>query len=139
MRTTPPQADQMSRFQWSNVNGNGHDYFQLRMPQLSERNGKICCLRVVVVKMRLGQSERELPHQTELKMSTYRNVHSSEDKWGAYLAEILGTNFMGREIFVGDGQNILAANMGGCAACQSGVRTQLLQAARRAETRRFAR
>ena len=54
---------------------------------------------------------------------------------GAYIAEILGANFLGKDVLVGDGQNILSAHMGGCPACQTGVRSHLLQAARAAESR----
>ena len=46
---------------------------------------------------------------------------------------------MGKDVLVGDGQNFLSAHMGGCPACQTGVRSHLLQAARVAESRtRFA-
>lgn len=139
MRQTPPRAEHLNRFQWFSDFKSGHPVFRLRMPQLSERNGRICCLRIIVVKMQQGQSTADLPHQSELIISSYRKVHQSHSVWGAYIAEILGANFMGKEVLVGDGQNFLSAHMGGCPACQTGVRAHLLQAAQMAERKRFTR
>lgn len=139
MRQTPPRAEQLNRFQWFSDDKSGHPVFRLRMPRLSERDGRICCLRVIVVKLRRGQTAADLPHQSELSLSSYRRVHASPDAWGAYIAEILGANFLGKDVLVGDGQNILSAHMGGCPACQTGVRAHLLQAARSAEERRVFR
>eukprot|EP00094_Tigriopus_californicus_P001276 TCALIF_01236-PA protein Name:"Similar to Ptp69D Tyrosine-protein phosphatase 69D (Drosophila melanogaster)" AED:0.07 eAED:0.07 QI:0/0.91/0.84/0.92/1/1/13/255/1330 len=135
MRQLPPRAEHLNRFQWYSEFRSDHHVFRLRMPRMSERNGKICCLRVIVVKLREGQSSHDLPHQSELKLRTYREVHRASHDYGAYIAEILGSNFMGKDVFIGDGQNILSANMGGCPACQTGVRAHLLQAARQAESR----
>ena len=73
---------------------------------MSERNGRICCLRVIVVKLADGQTAAELPHQSELRISTHDAVHRGDhsSSWGAYIAEILGASFMGRDVLVGDGQ-----------------------------------
>jgi hypothetical protein len=48
-----------------------------------------------------------LPDQEILAIQSYKKVHESSDNgkaWGAYIAEILGPNFMGRDVYVGDGQ-----------------------------------
>ncbi len=141
MRQTPPRAEHLNRFQWYSDSKSGHPVFRLRMPRISERNGRICCLRVIVVKLKRGQEAKDLPHQSELVLSSYRKVHprvtdgEEDESWGAYIAEILGSNFMGKDVLVGDGQNFLSAHMGGCPACQTGVRSHLLQAARVAESR----
>ena len=87
----------------------------------------------------LGQTAADLPHQSELTISSYRKVHQSSDAWGAYISEILGANFMGRDILVGDGQNILATQWGGCPACRTGVQAHLLQAVQKIEAKRYAR
>ena len=159
MRQTPPRAEHLNRFQWYSDSKSGHPVFRLRMPRISERNGRICCLRAIVVRLKKGQEAKDLPHQSELVLSSYRKVHprgpdgfregeegegddgngdgdGDDDAWGAYIAEILGSNFMGKDVLVGDGQNFLSAHMGGCPACQTGVRSHLLQAAKVAESRK---
>ena len=116
---------------------------------MSERNGRICCLRVIVVKLAPGQTAADLPHQSELRITTHDAVHregrsSSSASAGAYIAEILGASFMGRDVLVGDGQNILSREIGNldCPACRVGATAELLKAVRHAQEdkkRRFAR
>ena len=119
---------------------------------MSERNGRICCLRVIVVKLAPGQTAADLPHQSELRITTHDEVHraghsssslSSSAATGAYIAEILGASFMGRDVLVGDGQNILSREIGNldCPACRVGATAELLKAVRAQENkkRRFAR
>jgi hypothetical protein len=137
MPQTPPRADNLARFRWRGDTRNGHAVFRMRAPRLGERNGRICCLRVVVVRLRPGEGIEDLPHQSLLSLTSYRAAHDpSGSGGGAYVAEILGSNFLGRDVVIGDGQNILSARVGeGCPACQTGVRSHLLQAARTAERR----
>ena len=103
---------------------------------MSERNGRICCLRVIVVKLAPGQTAADLPHQSELRITTHDAVHregrSSSPSAGAYIAEILGASFMGRDVLVGDGQNILSREIGNldCPACRVGATAELLKAVR---------
>ena len=71
---------------------------------------------------------------------TYRKAHE-EGGWGAYVAEILGPNVLGQDVYVGDGQNILAAaSTSGsgqrCSACHSGVHTHLLTNAKYVDSKR---
>lgn len=141
MRSTPPRVDQLGRgFQWLNDRRVSRDIFRLRTSRLSERNGPICCLRIIVVRMKPGQGVLELPQdQADLPMRSYKKVHSDDEdptmpNWGAYIAEIVGPNFLGRDVLVGDGQNILSAHVGSnCPACQTGVRAQLLRQAQQRE------
>ena len=67
--------------------------FKLKTPKLSERNGPICCLRVVVVRMQAGIDLEHLPPQNALKIVTFRQAQA--ESAGAYVAEILGPNFLG--------------------------------------------
>ena len=112
---------------------------------MSERNGRICCLRVIVVKLAPGQTAADLPHQSELRITTHDAVHRDHpsSSAGAYIAEILGASFMGRDVLVGDGQNILSREVGNldCPACRVGATAELLKAVRAQENkkRRFAR
>lgn len=87
----------------------------------------------------IGDGFSDLPHQSELKISSYRKVHqsSSSGETGAYIAEILGSNFLGKTVLVGDGQNILSAHMGGCPLCRTGVQAHLLQATQIAQQKAF--
>lgn len=55
MRSTAPRREQLNRVQWFNDRRNAKDIFRLRLPKMSERNGRICCIRVVVVRMMDGQ------------------------------------------------------------------------------------
>ena len=112
MMKTPPRAEHLNRFQWYGEENNGHELFRLRMPRLSERNGNVCCFRVIVVKLKLGQSASSLPLQSELKISTYNKVHENKGQMGAYIAEILGSNYMGRDILVGDGKKYSKCEFG---------------------------
>ena len=148
MRPTPPRQDHMRRFEWSNARRSGRDIFKLKTPRMSERNGPICCLRVVVVKMQIGIDLSSLPEQNSLKIVTFRQAHASPDSSGAYVAEILGPNFLGHDVFIGDGQNTLAnipssGNIGigksVCRACQTHSHAHLLTTVKQAENRRFTR
>ena len=49
------------------------------------------------------------PNPETLPMMSYNKVHDPKNPnaWGAYIAEILGMGFLGRDVFVGDGQNTL--------------------------------
>jgi hypothetical protein len=70
-------------------------------------------------------------------MQSYNQVHdpNNSESWGAYVAEILGPNFLGRDVLIGDGQNTLSAYLGdNCPACQTGVRAHLLRSAQYQES-----
>ena len=141
MRSMPPKMDQMTRaFQWVNDRRVDRDIFRLRTSKLSQRNGPICCLRVVMVRMRPGSSAQDLPQdQTELPMLSYNKVHDAANPsvWGAYIAEILGPNSLGKDVLIGDGQNTLANVGEECPACQSGIRAHLLKSAQFRESQNY--
>ena len=51
MRSMPPKMDQLRRsFQWINDRRLEKDIFRLRTAKFSQRNGPICCIRVVMGK-----------------------------------------------------------------------------------------
>ncbi|KAG0713924.1 Tyrosine-protein phosphatase 69D [Chionoecetes opilio] len=60
---------------------------RLPVPRVSERNGTICCHRVVVVKLEEGASQDTLPDPSKVPLSSYGEVHSSPSSTGAYVAE----------------------------------------------------
>ena len=80
--------------------------------------------------MKPGWDTEDLPlDPQDLPMLSYNKVHDPKNPqvWGAYIAEILGPNFLGRDVLVGDGQNTLAFVGQECPACQSGGNAQLLR------------
>ncbi len=83
MRQMPPRREQLNRVQWFNDRRNGKDIFRLRMPKITERNGRICCLRVVVVRMKEGQSQDQLPgeHFNPFFMRTVITRHFHANSW----------------------------------------------------------
>ena len=78
MRQTAPRREQLNRVQWFNDRRNGKDIFRLRMPKITERNGRICCLRVVVVKMREGQTQDQLPGLSHTVIIRIMNIKIPE-------------------------------------------------------------
>ena len=137
----PPKMDQLGRsFQWINDRRLNRDIFRLRTSKLSQRYGPICCVRVVMVRMKPGSGAQDLPaNPAKLPMLSYNKVHDPKraGAWGAYIAEILGTGALGRDVLVGDGQNTLADVGERCPACQSGVRAHLLRQATFRESQNY--
>jgi len=72
MRSTAPRREQLNRIQWFNDRRNAKDIFRLRLPKMSERNGPICCLRVIVVRMKEGQVRAKIiqPRQSKVIIQT---------------------------------------------------------------------
>jgi hypothetical protein len=98
--------------------------------------------------MQTGIDLAYLPPQDSLEIVTFRQAHASSESSGAYVAEILGPNFLGHDVFIGDGQNTLAnlpsnraigTGRSTCRACQTHSHAHLLTAVKQAENRRFAR
>ena len=51
MRSMPPKMDQLRRsFQWINDRRLEKDIFRLRTARFSQRNGPVCCIRVIMGK-----------------------------------------------------------------------------------------
>jgi len=97
--------------------------YKLAIPKLSMRNGPICCLRVVVVKMPTDSSSAvtsvsvALPPPGGLPITSYAAVHADPTANGAYIAEIVSAIYMGREVVIGDGKNTAALGLGSCNEC----------------------
>ena len=106
---------------WHSLTRPGHNTFKLSIPRLSERAGEICCIKVVVVLLAPGQAARDLPAQSNLTLATYSAAHQASGH-AAYVAEIISTLYMGREIEIGDGKSIGALGVGRCPACRPPAR-----------------
>ena len=111
-----PPSGLSHAFSWQSEKRKDNNIFKLLIPRLSQRNGKICCIKVVVVKLSSGQTAKELPHQNEIQITDYETAHK-EGGQGAYVAEIINTQYMGREIEIGDGKSIAAIGLTDCPSC----------------------
>ncbi|XP_055376748.1 tyrosine-protein phosphatase 69D [Condylostylus longicornis] len=79
--------------------------YKVFLPRISERNGNICCYRLYLV--RTDGSNKELVHPEDLPISTYNEVHESNNtKGGAYIVEMFPASDFKSEIFLGDGKRI---------------------------------
>ena len=61
--------------------------------------------------MKPGSTLQDLD-PSNMEIGSFRKAHPPPQGsvgWGAYVAEILGPNSLGSDVYVGDGQNILAA------------------------------
>ncbi|XP_042222169.1 tyrosine-protein phosphatase 69D-like isoform X2 [Homarus americanus] len=89
---------------------------KLPVPRVSERNGTICCHRIVVVRMAEGLLLQDLPEPSKLTLSTYEEVHRSP-LTGAYVAEAFsGWNIRDKYLLLGDGK-VVGNWSGGCSSC----------------------
>ncbi len=140
MGNRPPPDAEMAKFVWTPAppateeenpdagitthKSTGGPLYKLAIPKLSGRNGPICCLRVVVVRLPTTESGSipsplPLPPPGSLPITSYAAVHAAETAagGGAYIAEIVSAIYMGREVVIGDGKNTAALGLGSCPEC----------------------
>lgn len=92
---------------WGHSRSDDQYLIKLHMPELSERNGPICGYRIYLVRMpeQLGLDSHKLPPINKLPISTYEEVHASNNQvGGVYIAEAFPALYDGREIVLGDGK-----------------------------------
>ena len=117
MKPRAPLEPELNRFSWTAEEKEEKNLFKLSIPKLSGRNGGICCIRVVMVKLKTGERISNLPTDPgKLKLTNYAAAHTDEG-WGAYLAEVISPIYMGRDVYVGDGKNTAALGLGNCPEC----------------------
>ena len=117
MSSRPPLDVEMGKLRWLTEEKEGKDMFKLTVPKLTGRNGDICCMRVIVVKLKDGSALSSLPPDpSNIKLSNYAAVHG-ENGYGAYLAEVIFPLYMGREVYIGDGKNTASQGLGNCPEC----------------------
>jgi protein-tyrosine phosphatase len=135
MGPRPPSEAELAKFSWTPAvaeetaksaeipGGRSGPLFKLSIPRLSGRNGAICCLRVVVVKLPTdgaasSSSSQAPPLPGDVVITSYAAVHASPGTGsGAYIAEIVSAIYMGREVVIGDGKNTAALGLGTCHEC----------------------
>ncbi|XP_049536218.1 tyrosine-protein phosphatase 69D isoform X3 [Anopheles darlingi] len=104
--TMPPTTpNQIGRITWGKRRDEeGNWIFKVVLPRLTERNGPICCYKIYLT--RLNGQHKSLPDSPEmLHISSYAEVHASENAGGTYLAEVFTTPLNVTDAFVGDGKN----------------------------------
>ena len=90
----PPNVDELNQASWKRVPATSlkRVIFQVNVPRISQRNGPICCFRIVVVKLQKGQdTTSNLVSPEKLQLLTYEEVHSTP-KMGAYVAEVMNAS-----------------------------------------------
>ena len=139
MGPRPPPDAELAKFSWAQASAeesavtsvavdtkvaagsvNVGPLYKLTIPKLSSRNGGICCLRVVVVKLPLaevGAPLAALPPPGDVTITSYAAVHGAAGTTGAYIAEIVSAIYMGRDVVIGDGKNTAALGLGSCHEC----------------------
>ncbi|XP_037935932.1 tyrosine-protein phosphatase 69D isoform X2 [Teleopsis dalmanni] len=110
MPVTVPES--INRATWNKVKTTDSTcIFKVFLPKISERNGPICCYRLYLV--RRENSKNELPPPEKLDISTYNEVHSTNNTFGgAYIAEMFSGNNFRSEIFLGDGKRFIEIDGG---------------------------
>ncbi|KAG8231041.1 hypothetical protein J437_LFUL010920, partial [Ladona fulva] len=102
MPPTIPDKDKLNRFSWVKMEVEGKWLFKLFLPRVSERNGPICCYRVILIKLEPQQTLAHLPVPEDIEITTYEDVHNNK-RGGAYVAEMFESNMLSNEVFLGDG------------------------------------
>jgi hypothetical protein len=89
-----PDTQELSKATWRAVErtGNQQIFFMVTLPHISQRNGSVCCFRIVVVRLHKDQSVHDLKPPNEIEISNYELVHNGSNSAGAYVAEMLDAN-----------------------------------------------
>ncbi|CRK98538.1 CLUMA_CG011889, isoform A [Clunio marinus] len=96
--------------------------FKLSLPRVSERNGKVCCYRIYMI--RLGKDLNEKQPE-DMDVMTYEDAHNATNlHGGAYLANIIPSANYQADIPLGSGQHYkVAKNLFNekCRGCLSNI------------------
>lgn len=97
--------------------------FKLYLPRVSERNGKICCYRIYMI--RLGNKFNAEKSPEDLDVLTFEEVHNPNNTdGGVYMANIVESNDYQPDIFLGTARHyILQRNKfnNKCKACIANI------------------
>ncbi|XP_071455284.1 tyrosine-protein phosphatase 69D [Hetaerina americana] len=115
----PTTPDKLKDIRWKKIEEQGRYLIKLILPRVSERNGPICCYRVILIKLEPQQSNTFLPAPQDVVITTYDDVHHNK-KGGAYVAEMFESDKLASEIFLGDGitSNVETSQCRACLATQ---------------------
>lgn len=87
MPPTLPDKQRLARIHWKKMEEQGKWFFKLFIPRVSERNGRICCYRIYLVRMESQQKLSDLSTPDDLMITSYQDAHRTP-KGGAYVAEM---------------------------------------------------
>lgn len=97
--------------------------FKLYLPRVSERNGKICCYRIYMIRVGSRFNPEKLPD--DLDVSTFEEIHNPNNtEGGAYLANVIESNQYQSDILLGTAKHhILSQNKFNekCKACMANI------------------
>ncbi|XP_046406148.1 tyrosine-protein phosphatase 69D [Ischnura elegans] len=112
----PTTPDKLKDIRWKKIEEQG--LIKLFLPRVSERNGPICCYRIILIKLEPQQTTTFLPAPQDVLITTYDDVHNK--KGGAYVAEMFESDKLASEIFLGDGitSNVETSQCRACLATQ---------------------
>ena len=99
MPTTLP--DSVPKATLGKVQADFNWIFKLFLPRITERNGKVCCYRIYMI--RVGKKNLEKSPE-DMDIVTYEDAHNSSVNGGAYLANIVSNYQYQSEIFLGSGK-----------------------------------
>ncbi|KAL4712464.1 hypothetical protein ACJJTC_007480 [Scirpophaga incertulas] len=87
--TTPPAApDSPPRPRWRKILDNNRYLFKLYLPRISERNGRICCYRVYMVRMLPNTDWKNLADPRDIGIVEYAEAHAVQPVLGAYITDV---------------------------------------------------
>lgn len=105
----PTVPDDIGRIVFGKHLAENYDWvFKLFLPRVSERNGKICCYRIYMI--RIGSASSSSSFNTEisaddLDIQTFEDVHNINNTvGGAYIANIIPSSQYQLEILLGSGK-----------------------------------
>lgn len=103
MPTTVPDSvpkASLGKYQTDNYNW----IFRLFLPRITERNGRVCCYRIYMI--RLGKGSLGNSQAEDIDVGTYDDAHNASLNGGAYLASIVHSNqYQPDTISLGSGQH----------------------------------
>jgi protein-tyrosine phosphatase len=123
--TMPPTIpDQIGKTIFGKYQAENFDWiFKLFLPRVSERNGKICCYRIYLVKLSNNFNMEQSPD--DLDIMTFDEAHNvNNSNGGSYLASIVPSNMYQPEISLGSGKHHIYSKSTfneKCRACLSNV------------------
>lgn len=78
--------------------------FKLFLPRVSERNGRICCYRIYMIKINNHFNMEQQPD--DLDIITFSDAHNDNSSTvGAYIADIISSNQYKSEVLLGSGKH----------------------------------
>lgn len=114
MPPTVPDRESLNMRSWNKIENQGRQLLKLYLPRISERNGRICCYRIFLVKMEQHKTLADLPLPEDIGVYSYQYVHSRPEG-GAYVAESFDSDKLAQEVFLGDGESYNVSDA--CSKC----------------------